>query len=116
MQFLHATLPDSPVPHPHINNIGVPPKSYATSYFSQWQYFMRTYLRSSCNELWRIVQKGFKPFDSDNFTRRDVVDAQLDSTALLILQQAVGPKELFHIQKFSTAKETLDAIEEVPWQ
>ena len=40
-----------------------------------------------------------------------MVDAQLDSTALLILQQAVGPKELPHIQKFDTAKETWDAIE-----
>ena len=87
--------PDPPVPHPHINNIGVPPKIDASS-FSQWQYLMRTYLRSSCNELWRIVQNGFKPFDANNLTRREVVDAQLDATALLILQQAVGPKELPH--------------------
>ena len=40
-----------------------------------------------------------------------MVDAQLDSMALLILQQAVGPKELPHIQKFDTAKETWDALE-----
>ena len=73
--------PDPPVSHPHINNIGVPPKIDASSSFSQWQYLMRTFLRSSCNELWRIVQKGFKPFDPDNLTRREVVDAQLDSTA-----------------------------------
>ena len=104
--------PDPPVPHPHINSIGVPPKIDASSSFSQWQYLMRTFLRSSCNELWRIVQKGFKPFDLDNLTRKEVVGAQLDSMALLILQQAVGPKELPHIQKVNTAKETWDALEE----
>ena len=78
--------PDPPIPHPHINNIGVPPKIDASSSFTQWQYLMRNYLRSSCNELWRVVQKGFKPHDPDNLTRREVVDAQLYSTALLILQ------------------------------
>ena len=103
--------PDPPIPHPHINNIGVPPKIDASYSFSQWQYLMRNYLRSSCIELWRVVQKGYKPFDPDNLTRREVVDAQLDSTALLILQQAVGPKELPHIQKYDTAKETWDALE-----
>ena len=37
--------PDPLVPHPHINNIGVPPKIDASSSFSQWQYLMRTFLR-----------------------------------------------------------------------
>ena len=59
--------PDPPIPHPHINNIGVPPKIDASSSFTQWQYLMRNYLRSSCIELWRVVQKGFKPFDPDNY-------------------------------------------------
>ena len=49
--------PDRPIPHPHINNIRVPPKIDASSSFSQWQYLMRNYLRSSCIELWRVVQK-----------------------------------------------------------
>ena len=57
------------------------------------------------------MQKGYKPFNPDNLTRREVVEAQLDSTALHIVQQAVGPKELPHIQKFNTAKETWDALE-----
>ena len=39
------------------------------------------------------------------------MDPQLDSTALHILQQAVESKELPHIQKFATAKETWDALE-----
>jgi hypothetical protein len=103
--------PDPPIPHPHINNIGFPHKIDTCSSFTQWQYLMRNHLRSSCNELWRVVQKGFKPHDPNNLTRREVVDAQLDSTALVILQNAVGPKEIPHIQKFDTAKETWDALE-----
>ena len=41
-----------------------------------------------------------------------MVDHQLYSTALHILQQAVGEKELPHIQQFSTAKETWKAIDD----
>ena len=58
------------------------------------------------------MQKGYKPFNPENLTRREVVDHQLDSMALHILQQAVGEKELPHIQQFSTAKETWNALEE----
>ena len=36
--------PDPPIRHPHINNIGVPPKIDATSSFSQWQYLMKSQL------------------------------------------------------------------------
>ena len=39
-----------------------------------------------------------------------MVDFQLDSTALHMLQQAVGEKDLPHIQQFSTAKETWTAL------
>ena len=39
MQDYHAVPPsytsDPPIPHPHINNIGVPPKIDVTSSFSQ---------------------------------------------------------------------------------
>ena len=82
--------PDPLIPHPHINNVGAPPKIDATSSFSQWQYLMKSYLCSSCVELWRIIQNGYKPFDPKNFTRREVVDHQLDSMALHILQEVVG--------------------------
>ena len=61
--------PDPLIPHPHINNIGDVPKIDASSSFSQWQYLMQTYLHNSCNELWRILQKGYKPFNPDNLSR-----------------------------------------------
>ena len=66
--------PDPPVRHPHINNIGVSPKIEDISSFSQWQYLMKSYLCSSCNELRGIVKKGYKPFNPENLTRREVVD------------------------------------------
>ena len=46
----HWYSPDPPIPHPHINHRGDPPKIDATS-FSQWQYLMKFHLNSSCIEL-----------------------------------------------------------------
>ena len=72
--FLFA---DPRVNHPHINNVGNPPKVNAVD-FERWQFEFRSYMRRSCNELWRIVEKGFNPqHDSDNYTNTEVVDAQL---------------------------------------
>ena len=72
----HATMwksPDPPIPHPHINNIGDPPKINVND-FDRWQFEFRSYMCRSCNELWRIVERGFYPqHDIDNYTRREVV-------------------------------------------
>ena len=65
-----------------------------------------------CIELWRVIKVGYKAVDPLNLTRREVVDCQLNVVALHILQQAVGEKELPHIQQFSTAEETWHALEE----
>src|SRR3954451_20953119 len=65
----------------------------------------------SCNELWRIVDKGFHPMhDSDNYTRREVVDAQLNSVALHMIQQAVGEKDLPFIMKYTVTKDAWDEL------
>ena len=88
----HWYSPNPTIPHPHINHRGDPPKISATSSFSQWQYLMKSHLNSSCIELWRIIEVGYKPVDPLNLTRREVVDFQLDATALHILQQVMGEK------------------------
>jgi hypothetical protein len=80
-EFPHWYSPDLPIPHPHINNRGDPPKLDALN-FGQWQYQMISHMRSSCIELWRIVEEGFKAVDPNNLTRREVVDSQLNATAL----------------------------------
>ena len=94
----HWYSPNPPIPHPHINHRGDPPKILATSSFSQWKYLMKSHLNSSCIELWRIIEVGYKVIDPLNLTRREVVDCQLDATALHMLQQAVGEKDMPHIQ------------------
>ena len=50
------TFADPHINHPHINNVGDPPKVNAVD-FERWQFEFRSYMRRSCNELWRIVEK-----------------------------------------------------------
>jgi hypothetical protein len=55
-EFPHWYSPGPPIPHPHINNRGDPPKLDALN-FGQWQYQMISHMRSSCIEHWRIVEE-----------------------------------------------------------
>ena len=49
--------PNPPIPHPHINHRGDPPKLSEHS-FAQWQYLMKSHVQSSCIDLWTIIEKG----------------------------------------------------------
>ena len=101
--------PNPPIPHPHINNRGDPPKLSAFP-FGSWQFQMKSHVCSSSIKLWRIIEVGFKAVDPTNLTRREVVDSQLNATALHMIQQTVGPKDMPHIQHLSTAKEAWEAL------
>jgi hypothetical protein len=103
---------DPPVPHPHINNRGDPPKLDALK-FVQWQYQMISHMCSSCIKLWRIIEEAFKAVDPNNLTGREVVDSQLNATTLHMIQIDVGSKDLPHIQHFSIAKESWDGLSDV---
>jgi hypothetical protein len=74
---------------------------------------MITHMCNTCIELWRIVEEGFKAVDPNNLTRREVVDSQLNATALHMIQIVVGSKDLPHIQHFSTTKETWEGLSNV---
>jgi hypothetical protein len=111
-EFPHWYSPDPPVSHPHINNRGDPPKLDALN-FGKWKYQMISHMCSSCIELWRIVEEGFKAADPNNLTRREVVDSQLNTTALHMIQIAIGSKDLPHIQHFSTIKEAWQGLSDV---
>ena len=101
---------DPPMNHPHVNNIGDPPKVNAVD-FERWQFEFKSYMCRSCNELWRIVENGFYPqHDSDNYTRREVVEAQLNSVALHMIQQAVSDKDFPFIMKHTIAKDAWDSL------
>ena len=102
--------PDPQIPYYQINNIGAPPKINTVD-FERWQLEFRSYMCRSCNELWRIVDKGFCPqHDSEHYTRREVVEAQFNSVALHMIQQAVGEKDLPFIMKHTIAKDAWDIL------
>ena len=52
---------------------------------------MKSHVCSSSIELWRIIEEGLHVGDQTNLTRREVVDSQLNATALHIIQMGVGP-------------------------
>jgi hypothetical protein len=54
-----------------------------------------------------------KAMDPNNLTRREVIDSQLNATALHMIQIVVGSKDLPHIQHFSTAKEAWEGLSDV---
>ena len=60
---------DPPIPHPHINHRGDPPK-LISSRFSNWKFSMRLHVKSASIELWRIIEVGFKAIDSTHDKKR----------------------------------------------
>ena len=103
--------PDLPVPHPRINNCGDPPPLDLSAFVS-WSRDMKSHVKSSSIELWRIIEQGFKPHDPDNFTRREVVDGQLNATAMFMIEKAVGKANEGLIAQCHTAKEYWDTLQE----
>lgn len=89
--------PSVPIPMPHIVSQGAPPPLDSNS-FANWQFLMQSHVRSSSTELWRIIKEGFKPHDPENLARREVVDDQLNTTALHMIRLAVTPKDRAHIR------------------
>ena len=63
--------------------------------------------------MWKIVEEGFKANNPHNLTRREVVDSQLNATALYMIQQVVGEKEMPHIEDITTAKEAWNTLADV---
>jgi hypothetical protein len=101
--------PDIPVPHPHLNIRGDPPK-FSIDNFDTWQFEFRSHVCSASNELWRIILEGFKPYNPDKLTRREAVDSQLNNTALYMIQTSVGTKDLHRVRNYTTAKEAWDGL------
>jgi hypothetical protein len=104
--------PDPPVPHPHTNNRGDPPKFNAED-FSKWKFDFCSHVCSASNDYWRIIFEGYKLFNPNKLNSREEVDHQLNSVALNMIQQAVGSKDLAYIRNFTTAKEAWDGLSEI---
>ncbi|KAK1663545.1 hypothetical protein QYE76_051704 [Lolium multiflorum] len=69
-------------------------------------------LRAS-TELWRIIEEGYSPRDPRNLTRREVVDDQLNTTAINMIHMAVTPKDRAHICSLKTAKAAWDKLDKL---
>ncbi|KAK1644066.1 hypothetical protein QYE76_061871 [Lolium multiflorum] len=67
-------------------------------------------VHGASNELWRIIEEGFKPYNPNKLTRREAVDSQLNVTALHMIQTSVGTKDLSRVRNFTTAKEAWDGL------
>ena len=74
---------------------------------------MRYYVNSASIELWKIIKQGYQAVDESNKTRREVVDCQLNATALDLIRDAVGEDDLSHIEHCTTAKEAWACLIEV---
>jgi hypothetical protein len=68
---------------------------------------MRSHVCNASTELWRITKEGYSPRDPRNLTRRDVVDDQLNTTAIHMIHMAVTPKDRTHIRTLKTTKEAI---------
>ncbi|KAK1683184.1 hypothetical protein QYE76_044032 [Lolium multiflorum] len=64
-------------------------------------------------KLWRIIEEGYSPRDPKKLTRRDVVDDQLNATAINMIHMAVTPKDRAHIRSLKTAKEAWDKLDKL---
>jgi hypothetical protein len=102
--------PDIPVPHPHINTRGDPPK-FNDKDFSTWKFEFKSFVCSASNELWRIIVEGYKPYNPERLTRREEVDNQLNSIALHMIQTSVGTQDLSLVRNFTTAKEAWEGLD-----
>ncbi|KAK1681137.1 hypothetical protein QYE76_041985 [Lolium multiflorum] len=75
-----------------------------------WSKTLKVAFVGASNELWRIIQEGFKPYNPDKLTRREAVDSQLNNTALHMIQTSVGTKDLPRVRNYTTAKEAWDGL------
>ncbi|KAK1607395.1 hypothetical protein QYE76_031068 [Lolium multiflorum] len=70
-------------------------------------------LVTASTKLWCIIEEGYSPRDPKKLTRRDVVDDQLNATAINMIHMAVTPKDRTHIRSLKTAKEAWDKLDKL---
>lgn len=93
-----------PVPTPHINNLGPPPK-LVKGEFSNWVFCIKSHLNHYSTNLWRIIEQGFYTHYPSNLTPREEAVNHYNHSALFILQSAVPPEDLPHLHPFTRAQD-----------
>ena len=86
-----------PVPTPHLNSVGPPPKFIKNSDFATWVFRFKRHINHCSTNLWRIIEQGFYPYDPDNMTPRETADHQFNESALCILQDSIPPEDIAHL-------------------
>src|SRR3954462_2717030 len=99
-----------PLPEPHFAHAGPTPILNKDEY-PIWAYRMKRHLRGSSEELWRIVQEGFHPYDRHNMTPREYRDNSINSHALVVIGNGLKPEQENLGRKCETAKERWDLLE-----
>src|SRR3954467_883638 len=99
-----------PLPEPHFAHAGPIPILNKDEY-PIWAYRMKRHLRGSSEELWRIVQEGFHPYDRHNMTPREYRDNSINSHALVVIGNGLKPEQENLVRKCETAKECWDLLE-----
>ncbi|KAK1665502.1 hypothetical protein QYE76_053661 [Lolium multiflorum] len=98
----------APKPTPIIDpkaSVNVPPQQVNTLHLVDFV--------AASTELWRIIEEGYSPRDPKNLTRREVVDDQLNATAINMIHMAVTPKDRAHIRSLKTAKEAWNKLDKL---
>jgi len=72
---------------------------------------MKRHLKGSSEELWRIIQEGFHPYDRHNMTPREYRDNSINSHALVVIGNGLKPEQENLVRKCETAKECWDLLE-----
>src|ERR1044072_7871151 len=99
-----------PLPEPHFAHAGPTPILRKDEY-PIWAYRMKRHLKGSLEELWRIIQEGFHPYDRHNMTPREYHDNFINSHALVVIGNGLKPEQENLVRKCETAKECWDLLE-----
>src|SRR3954471_15360848 len=72
---------------------------------------MKTHLKGSSVELWRIIEEGFNPRDRHNMTPREYRDNIINNHALLVIGNGLKEEQDNLVRKCETTKECWDLLE-----
>jgi hypothetical protein len=73
---------------------------------------MKYHINCCFIELWRVIEDSFNPRELKNLLPRELVDMQLNASALQIILLSLSEKDKALVRTLTTAKETWDTLME----
>ena len=71
---------------------------------------MQDHLRFTSDEMWDIVENGFKAINPKNLTPSEVYDKHLNDSALMVIRKGMSDKQRRPYIHITSAKELWDSI------